>query len=739
MKRTRTAAIVASLLFMLPHLLAAQLQWEPANRGLEGGDVLGFVETADGRLIAATGVAIYRYDRSSNRWDLVHARSGHGALQFAVAASGEIFVTGDPGLRSSHDGRTWTALDRIVHIAAADPSGGVVLFSDSARSTDLGATWTPVTTPECIACVVNLGGGHLVDFVKGVAVSPDMGDTWVYADGFNEEFRSAVTIGTLVVATGAKGVWRSADSGVSWQRMSTLAGHEVERTSDGELLLSSFGNAQRSANGLYRSVDSGATWSHVSTGGFRQVFELPSGEIWAGRHPGPARSTNGGATWTTLTMGIHERGAYVTVDAAGSFYALAPTIRFNPKGNYNHYELFHSNDDGATWRKLLDSVSELEPLFPIGSFAVVTVTEHDSTVGTRLEVATRVTTDHGTTWRTAAAAGIRPMAGEHGSVGANDGDVAAISLSTSSSNNLIVTTDGGVTWIPRRTPATPASIAITPSGRIVIGTTMKTIVASDDAGATWTKLTEGRSMRDVIAPTDNHILASTFDRDDTTNHYDYSSDRGATWTTTLAANPFGNLRRFGTMILAPVYLPIAGSFDGEVAIDRSSDWGATWTRSTLGELRHRLQEPTFSPTGAVLALKREGLAYSRDYGVTVELIDTLLWPGEPVTNDRVIIASNRGLFRAFLPGVSTVPTRMTLGTRSLSIAPIPASDRLVVDAGDLAGTLSIVDVAGRIVRTVDVDRQPQVIDISELGTGVYIVRAARNGEVIAARFVVVRP
>lgn len=104
----------------------------------------------------------------------------------------------------------------------------------------------------------------------------------------------------------------------------------------------------------------------------------------------------------------------------------------------------------------------------------------------------------------------------------------------------------------------------------------------------------------------------------------------------------------------------------------------------------------------------------------------------------VVVQTERKLLTGRTPVVSTVEEASS-GT--LRLWPVPADDRLWIDAPGLGGTvrLSITDMFGRVVRTLDVDAGMDgvraAIDIEDLPSGAYTVSLVSDGKRSTSRMV----
>lgn len=202
--------------------------------------------------------------------------------------------------------------DLVVH-----PTQANTVFAGAAtggvwKSTDAGVTfssaWNPTLTPSIGALAINAGG------------------TLYAGTGESNPGGGSVTF------PGA-GIFRSTDSGASWQPLGLTGSDRIGRiaidpTNANRMFVAAAGNLFVSGGqrGLYRTTDGGTTWQLVlagangTTGAIdvalsptdpNRVYAVmwdhhrqPNGRVYGGVGSGVYRSTNGGASWTRLAGGL---------------------------------------------------------------------------------------------------------------------------------------------------------------------------------------------------------------------------------------------------------------------------------------------------------------------------------------------------------------------------------------------------------------------------------------------------
>lgn len=227
----------------------------------------------------------------------------------------------------------------------------------------------------------------------GLFVSEDRGESWSDVPALNEHptrpawepSRGLFALHSicvdpgdpsrLVVAISAGGVYRSADAGASWEPANVgvraeqlpdrypVAGHNVHRVvmhpGDGRRLY------RQCYNGTYRSDDGGATWTEITDGlpsdfgyaiacdpfGADVVWQIPeSSSHLRTTVDGKLRvyrSTDAGRRWTSVSAGLPQQHAYVTVlrDALDADHLAPGRLAFGTSSGH----VFLTGNGGDDW------------------------------------------------------------------------------------------------------------------------------------------------------------------------------------------------------------------------------------------------------------------------------------------------------------------------------------------------------------------------------------------------------
>lgn len=277
--------------------------------------------------------------------------------------------------RSKDGGRSWASLSTTPH------------HRPEAHETSLKSIWALAFTPDARRLYAG------IDPV-GLFVSEDRGSSWTAVSSLNqhptrdawEPSRGIFAVHSIsidahdpdrmAVAISAGGVYRSEDGGRSWLPANVgvraenlperypLAGHNVHRLvrhprSTDRLYRQCY-------NGTYRSDDGGASWTEITAGlpsdfGYAiacdprdpdTVFQIPeSGADLRTTVDGKLRvfrSRDAGASWVSVSRGLPQTHAYVTV-----LREAMDTDAMSPCGVYfgtSSGHLFVSRDAGEEWQ-----------------------------------------------------------------------------------------------------------------------------------------------------------------------------------------------------------------------------------------------------------------------------------------------------------------------------------------------------------------------------------------------------
>ncbi|MGE3577885.1 MAG: WD40/YVTN/BNR-like repeat-containing protein, partial [Vicinamibacterales bacterium] len=485
--------------------------------------------------------------------------------------------------RSTDSGLTWSAIwrgDNLARYVLVHPSRPEVIYVSTGlfdreaansqpdigaaggvgvvKSTDGGATWTPMT-----AGMSNLYVGTLVMHPQnpdvllagtgnnayreggGLYRSDDGGESWQHLAGqqiTSVEF-AAADPGTAYAAGNGE-FFVSTDGGITWQALLNrhgsswgpdrlITGFPIDLHSDprdtGRLFVNNYGG------GNLLTGDGGRSWGLASTGytgamvSDVAVSRQNPAVVYVNSRSGPFKSTDGGATWTPMNPIEIEpisEGARIAVDPENDAHVLMSS---------GHQGLtYESTDGGVRWRQVTNFDDELRAmpghipaqqgmqaiafapswrLKVYGGFGFQPCVAWLEGCDTPALVGILTSDDGGRTW-------VRRLG-----TGFDDKTVASIAVHPTNQDvawaatlggGVFKTADGGVTWTPASTGLSDLRVAaiavagLTPDV-LYAGTATAGVFRSRDGGATWAAVSTGLEPREeiralAIDPVSPHIV-----------------------------------------------------------------------------------------------------------------------------------------------------------------------------------------------------------------------------------------
>jgi hypothetical protein len=437
------------------------------NIGPFGGDARSISSDATGRNVFVLNQrsGVFR-SLNGGPWTLVFDAIERGLTPTRVvvdAFSSRVYVGTTTGLfRSDDNGATWRQLIGTSIIDAAAMSGEVVIATpkDSLlRSVDGGDTFSGISSPGANVTIIRIdprAGDRFIAVDSGnLYVSDNAGNTWLRL--LPPTNISSVTIGDLVYAGGADGVWGCADdciqitsSGVdavgAWRSsLYATLGDSVASLSVGRLevlgtipaasVLSLEGTPTTlltgTSAGVFASTD-GAHWFSRNDGLANvRVTELAfaSGSLVAATAGQGVLRRDGGA-WTSANAGLTQTVPFLATNGS-TLYAAVPGLG-----------VFRSSNQGATWDNVTSGFSPSDLFGLAADGDKVVVTTFRSVVQSF---------DRGTTWQV-----VTNYPALSASALAVKGSVMVVSDVASA----VVSSDDGTTWQRTDVPSVIRRLAI---------------------------------------------------------------------------------------------------------------------------------------------------------------------------------------------------------------------------------------------------------------------------------------
>lgn len=546
--------------------------------------------------------------------------------------------------RSTNAGLSWTAIwrgDNLARYVLIHPSRPDTLFVSTGifdreaansqpdigapggvgviRSTDGGASWTPMT-----AGMSNLYVGSLAMHPRdpdvllagtannayraggGLYVTRNGGETWQHVVGTHidsVEFASGNP--DVAYAAGPNEFFVSTDGGLSWRpylnrngsswgpdRMQT--GFPIDILADARdpqrLFVNNYGG------GNFLTTDGGTTWSLASTGYTGAmvtdiaVSRQNPAVLYANSRGGPFKSTDGGATWSGLNpidLQPVSEGARMAVDPEDDTHVLMSSA--------HQGATYESTDGGLRWRLVTDYDDELRArpgptAFHQGMQAIA----------------------FAPSWRLKV----------YGGFGVQLCVAWLESCTTPALTGVLTSDDGGRTWVRRAGAGfddkTVASIAVHPTNQDAAwaATMGAGVFRTADGGVTWTAASTGLTDLNVTAVALSAVRPDVLYAATATAGVFRSRDGGATWsavTTGLAAR-----EEIRALVVDPVRPDVvyAGSFRSGVYVSTSA--GDTWTLLNAGLRTRAIRALAIAADGSVV--------YAATYGEGVFRLGALPVP-----------------------------------------------------------------------------------------------------------------
>ena len=283
----------------------------------------------------------------------------HGG--YSITAIGDTFFTGTENIyRSTDNCNTWTetfADSTSIRPFTGFAVNGNTIFAGRGydigtgiyRSTDYGASWTPVDTTlmnRSIGMLLAHNGTVYAGTTKGLYRSSDNGDNWLPTSQKNA-IRSCVIKDSVILVGGYEnGIWRSTDNGATWAyfcdglHTSTVV-HGVYRIPSVNCLAvqEEYVFAGLSDHGIYRSTINGSRWTKVLSINRVNTFAVQGDMIIAGivgivqsERGQIVHSTDNGDTWeNTLPMSSEVKGVYdLCIESDTAYAATKNGIWYRP-------------------------------------------------------------------------------------------------------------------------------------------------------------------------------------------------------------------------------------------------------------------------------------------------------------------------------------------------------------------------------------------------------------------------
>lgn len=303
--------------------------------------VAGFAHSAEFPLVAgslATKSGLYKSLDGAANWTNDNYGLNVPVMDLAIHPTqpSTIFAGTDAGaFKSTNGGKTWTPINGgllcpFVRAIAIDPLNPSTMYAGTIgefagnpnngvyKTTDGGNNWdikkTGLTTDDVHSLAINPATPTILYAAGGGRVfkSTDGADNWAPSGTGGSLSTSCVAVDphapTTVFACESfsnGGIWRSTDSGATWQKITSNShdGVFISPLTPGLIYATGSGS-------LFKSVDNGNNWVQVRTGiGLAKVVFDPvsSSTVYvASGVEGVLKSTDNGQTWVQMNKGIRS-------------------------------------------------------------------------------------------------------------------------------------------------------------------------------------------------------------------------------------------------------------------------------------------------------------------------------------------------------------------------------------------------------------------------------------------------
>ena len=260
--------------------------WAPVGSGVTDPFILSLAFAKDGAVYAGTfRGGVFRSRDKGNSWQPVNVGLKRLEVKALLAVDHELFAGTGDGVYRMHDSEDhWTPVtsgldDILVHALARSPDGtlfagtsGQGLFRFSPRSIGWVRMRQGLKDHE----------GMIENFIRVLVIDRDQ---------------------SILAGTFDGGVFRSADSGLTWRPISRALPNDSIRG----IVFSDEGVVVATGNGIFKTVDKGKQWIPLNKGLANLAVQVLIGSgdkgLYAGTSSGVFRSDDG-VSWMAVNQGL---------------------------------------------------------------------------------------------------------------------------------------------------------------------------------------------------------------------------------------------------------------------------------------------------------------------------------------------------------------------------------------------------------------------------------------------------
>ncbi len=523
-------------------------QWQPTS-GPNGGSVCSFAAIGTSIFAGTNGAGVLLSTNNGSNWSQASAGLTYPYINSLLVIGNNLFagaadITNRQGgvFISTNNGTSWNILNNglpnipismVCNIGSAIFAGG---YAGTYISYNNGANWSE-TINSTIGAIAQSGTNLVGCGNNNLFLSLDTGKTWLLDSvGIGSgTFAGVVACGPYVfAATQQRGIFRSADNGLSWSLITTSL---IDSQSVYNILFSTLivtGTtlyAGTVSSGLLVSTDFGLTWTSIVYYPNIQGIYANGSNLFLGlQYSGVALSTDGGSTWSNnintglnitntvalmakdsiLFSGVDSWGDYRSTNNGASWIAdTTATVGMGSSSfAYNGTSLFaindgtsgifQSNDYGNTWTTVTSGLSnQYVSSLAAGSGILLAGTINPLDVGTDTG-GVFISTNNGYSWSETSLTGMNINA-----IGIFGNQIYAGGSNEGAFLGLFKSTNNGTTWSPTGLPTIFCVRSIMMNGNnLYVGTGDAVgdgdgMFLSSDGGNTWTTINNGLSNTDI--------------------------------------------------------------------------------------------------------------------------------------------------------------------------------------------------------------------------------------------------
>ena len=321
-------------------------------------------------------------------------------------------------------------------------------------------------------------------FGGAIYKSEDSGASWQRIGFLGSGEGAVVVSGSTIYNTTSNGLQSSTDSGKTWKefQVDTIdPGGTFVVIDDSTLFL-------LNEQGVFRSTNRGLTWRVINASWYPSALCTAGGTLYLinGQDLGSggiSRSTNNGESWTHLDTTFESYGRYMFAQSSNSIFVAA------------QQHLYRSTDSAKSWS-----------ILPISSIGGIQLMCQDGKYLFAVADSVYRSEDSGITW-SSESNGLPNS-------GVTDIEVVGTWLIAATANGIFRSSDNGDTWLPSDSGISAATNLIASDGKVLLASINNGVYCTTDDGLGWSQANGnvGSSIPSSFALRDTTWFATTGER-----------------------------------------------------------------------------------------------------------------------------------------------------------------------------------------------------------------------------------